>query len=89
MLLSVELTTEQEDPAEGEGYLVMMMEDGTLLSDSGPRTVNEILQVCANWKAEGTAISVVIIAYTQLESNNRLSNWAPLLEQLRSSGYPF
>ncbi len=73
---------EYPEQKKGEGIMVMVREDRSLLSDSGPTTITKLLQTCKEWRSQGTEPGIVIVLYPALPSNLDLGSILDLLRKL-------
>jgi len=80
-------TEEASKPAEG--IMVWIRDDGTLLSDSGLRTSDQILHTCAEWRMQGTEPGVRIILFPKLEANRDMGVIWPLISALKEKNIGF
>ena len=73
---------EYPEQKKGEGIMVMVREDRSLLSDSGPTTITKLLQTCKEWRSQGTEPGIVIVLYPVLFSNLDFGSILDLLRKL-------
>lgn len=73
---------EYPEQKKGEGIMVMVREDQSLLADSGPTTISKLLRTCKEWRSQGTEPVIVIVLYPALPSNLDLGSILDLLRKL-------
>ena len=79
----------EEPPKRAEGIMVWVRDDGTLLSDSGLRTSDQILQTCEEWRIQGTEPGIRIILFPKLKANRNLGVIWPLISALKEKDIAF
>lgn len=78
-----------EPPKPAEGIMVWVREDGRLLSDSGLRTTEQLLETCRSWRKQGTEPGIRIVLFPLLESNLNLGLIWPLISALKEEKIGF
>jgi hypothetical protein len=78
-----------EPPKPAEGIIVWVRDDGRLLSDSGLRTIEQLLETCKSWRKQGTEPRIRIVLFPRLESNLNLGLVWPLMSSLKEEKIGF
>ncbi len=76
-------------PKAAEGIMVWVRDDGTLLSDSGLRTTDQLLKTCEQWRMQGTEPALRLILFPKLKSNLDLRVIWPLISTLKEKNVGF